>query len=189
MKYRQFYCVAIFSLTLIQLGMTSSGWCAGAARLTAITIYDQNDFDTSGLKMPVVDVTQTICSVTDSATTYEAFYDTVAGLTVVNSSRTAIKFTKFWYTIYLDSGATTSGKLAPATPIEILPGKTGEVLSLFLRSNGGQKYADGNASALAADLGFKNVKFYLQGRTALGKTVTLSHTLTLSFREVNRCSS
>ncbi len=175
-----------FSIALLGPQLAAA---APQARIVELAVLDKGSFESDG-SIPQVDVVQDVCSVEDTVITYEPFFDSVASIRVVNSGRSAIRFSKFWYRLTLDSQNFAATIFPPSQRFEVLPGKSGtSVLNLFLRASAGSKFFSGSNTAISDSLGPKALTFYLEGRDGRGKRVRVQATTTVVFSNYDRCGS
>ena len=164
-------------------------FAAPQARINEIVVLDKGSFFSDG-GIPQVDVVQGICSIEDNRTNYEPFFDSVVSVRVINSGRSAIRFSKFWYELALGGSKFRAALLPPSARFEVLPDKTGvQVLSLFLRADSGEKYLSINSTPISASLGPKTVTFFLEGRDGRGKRIRVKAATTVVVSNYDRCLS
>ena len=174
---------------LITLCFNAAASYAQSARITSVLGVEEIGDDATGAIS--IDINQDQCG-TDTTKTPEEFNDTLVRITVENNTLATIIFTKLYYTVsnpYNDGGGRIkSRKLAPLGNFEVKPdGKPQSIFGLFLDVSGANKTYAGLTRTLPDDLGFKNVTFYLEGRTSTGRKTTLRARTAFSFGNIVNC--
>jgi hypothetical protein len=166
-------------------------------RITALDFFDDGTAGSTNS----IDTQQNICDIEvdedDNETIIlEPFFDTSVQVTVVNNLNSSVLFNSLRYSVQNATGPGTatfnSGNIA-LTGEGLSLGANGEedtITSLIFDVVGGSKHfvgSQGATQAIPANLGFRTVTVTLLGTTALGESVQVSGSTTLSFDDFNRC--
>jgi len=134
----------------------------------------------------------TNCASSGNSCSDEPFGDTFMRIKVYNRLNSTIHFSKGWFVIpnpYGTGGRLTTKRFALVSTGNVPYSKTEPttLYLLFLDMHSGLKSYAGETTTIPDDLGFRNIKVFLQGKTASGRTVRISTTGAFSFGNIDRC--
>ncbi|MBN8549358.1 MAG: hypothetical protein J0M12_08600 [Deltaproteobacteria bacterium] len=163
-----------------------SAYAGSKIQITAVAVNDLG-LGAANPPIPLVDTYQDECGTIDEPSP-EPFYDAIANITVVNTTRETVRFKDFSYRFAQGGTQYSSPILAPGNSFEVpAGGRATVVASLFMGIDDRRKFFAGDATPVAIYAGPISVTFTLKGKRGKKKRVTVSATSTVSFSNYNRC--
>lgn len=138
-----------------------------------------------------IDVRQGVCDADGGSPEAEPFFDSLLGISVLNTTGAFVRFTKFSYSVQNADGL---GSKHNSTPIALVGGgyiesadDPSKIFALFLKAQSGGKLFNRAVQPIPADLGIRNVTVRLIGTTAARQKVRIRARIALSFGDIDRC--
>lgn len=158
-------------------------------RITSLSFEDGPNDNTFS-----IDVVQDVCDATATPVDYEFFTDTIVTFRVVNNSNQIVRFSRYSYVVSNFDGAGNkhfSPSLSLIGEAEVsldANGGEGEFSAVFMDANGGGKrYFGRTENVSGGGIGFKNIKFTLNGKNSSNDDVKAVASTSLSMDNFDNC--
>ena len=179
--------ISLFFISILTLLPISVFGASSKIRITAVNVTDDGTV-TGDTKTAAIDVVQNPdCDGKTDTIDPEDFADSIIRIKIKNSLITTFEARNFYYHVRTGSGRFRSRRLPLVETALVDPGKTTELIGLFLHASGGLKYFTTQSSPIDPNLGFETVTVYIQGVDGRGRRHTLQTRTTLSFANYDRC--